>query len=131
MPGEATHFLNVDLELVTRGDVDALLAHWGSLVMLRDSVEDGARTIWIELEADYRAVEPTLDAFLSLVESLPDSLQRMWDDCDVRCFNIGIQSGTSPHAEVFSIASSILRRIAAVDADVVFTVYGALSDQSG
>ena len=128
MPGEATHFLNVDLELVTRADVDALLAHWGSLVMLRDSVEDGTRTIWIELEEDRRAVEPTLDAFLSLVETLPDSLQRMWDDCDVRCFSVGIQAGTSPHAEVFSIASGTLRRIADIQASVVFTVYGVAED---
>ena len=125
MSGEETHFLNVDLELVTRGEVDALLAHWGTLVMLRDSEEDGKRTIWIELEEDHRGVEPTLDAFLSLVESLPVPLQTLWDDCDDHCFNVGVQAGTSPHSEAFVIASSTLRRIADVNAQVEFTVYAA------
>ena len=125
MSPEATRFLNVDLELVTRGEVDALLAHWGALVMLRDSTENGKRTIWIELEEDHRGVEPTLDGFLSLVESLPVPLQTLWDDCDDRCFNVGVQAGVLPHAAAFFIASSTLRRIADVNAHIEFTVYGA------
>ena len=125
MAGEATHFLNVDLELVTRGEIDALLAHWGALFILRDSAEDGKRTIWIELEQDHRDVEPTLDAFLSLVESVPVRLRTLWDDCDDRCFNVGVQSGFSPHSAAFFVASSTLRRIADVNAHVEFTVYGA------
>lgn len=125
MSSEATRFLNVDLELVTRREVDALLAHWGALVMLRDSTENGKRTIWIELEEDHRGVEPTLDGFLSLLESLPVPLQTLWDDCDDRCFNVGVQAGVLPHAAAFFIASSTLRRIADVNAHIEFTVYGA------
>ena len=126
MPGEETRFLNVDLELVTRGGVDALLAHWGSLVMLRDSVEDGKRTIWIELEEDQADVDSTLESFLALVESLPASLRRQWDECEDRCFNIGVQAGTTPASVAFRLAPDALRRIAAMQARVEFTVYGVV-----
>ena len=45
-----TRFLNVDLELVATLDVGPLLAHWaGDIVVLRDSIEGGRRTIWAEL----------------------------------------------------------------------------------
>ena len=127
MSGEATHFLNVDLELVTRGEVDALLAHWGSLVMLRDSVEDGKRTIWIELEEEYLDADSTLGGFLVLVESLPAPLRRLWDDCDDRCFNVGVQAGAAPPNSVaLRIASDTLRRMAAMKGRVEFTVYGVV-----
>ena len=125
MSGEATHFLNVDLELVTTGEIDPLLDAWGALVMLRDSVEDGRRTIWVELEEEYPDVDSTLGGFLELIESLPASLRQLWDNCVDRCFNVGIQAGTSANSVAFSIASSTLRTIANADARIEFTVYGA------
>ena len=125
MPHEATYFLNVDLELVTGGEIGPLLAEWGALVMLRDSVDDGKRTIWIELEEEYIDVDSTLRGFLDLVESLPAPLRKLWDECDDRCFNVGVQAGATPNSVAIGISSNTLRRIAVVDAHAVFTVYGA------
>jgi hypothetical protein len=125
VPDEQTRFLNVDLELVTRSAIDGLLAHWGALVMLRDSVDDGVRTVWIELEEDHPDADSTLGAFLSLVESLPAPVQKHWDDCLDRCFNIGFQAGITAQAVGFSIAPNTLRRIADSNARVEVTIYGA------
>lgn len=125
MSGEATRFLNVDLELVTTGEVDALLGHWGALVMLRDSVDDGKRTIWIELAEELPDAESTLGGFLALVEALPVALRMVWDDCEDRCFNVGIQAGATPHSAAFRMAPNTLRRIANSNSRVEVTVYGA------
>ena len=54
MPGEATHFLNVDLELVTRADVDALLASMLDSFLAVDGV----------LSVDYTRLEETDDQYL-------------------------------------------------------------------
>ena len=126
-----TRFLNVDLELVTTAEIDALLAEWADLVILRDSLDDGIRTIWIELgEPDLKDADSTIKEFLTLVESLSPASRKLWDACRDRCFNVGVQAAAGPHHVVFAIASSVLQRVVDVNARVAFTVYGA-SPHSG
>jgi len=121
---EGTHFLNVDLELVTDGVVDPLLDHWSAEVaVLRNSVEAGSRTAWLELNDQYESPERVIVEFLKLIDALPGQLRAVWDACSDRCFNIGIQAGAEPHASAFPISSGTLGRIAAVGARLELTVY--------
>ena len=49
----ATRFLNVDLELVTAFGLAPLVTHLGeNVVILRDSVDETTRTVWLELSAE-------------------------------------------------------------------------------
>jgi hypothetical protein len=122
--GEQTHFLNVDLELMTRGELAPLLAHWSkAVVVLRDTVRNGDRTVWLELNGQPREVEHAVLGFLDLVGKLPDSVRELWNGCDDRCFNIGIQAGSTPHDSTYTISPRTLGRIAAVMARVAVTVY--------
>ena len=121
---EATHFLNVDLELVTRGEIAPLLAFWSnSAVVLRNSDDDGRRTVWLELDSQPREAEHAILGFLDLVGKLPDEVRDLWNGCDDRCFNVGIQAGVGPHSSTYTISPRTLGRIAAVMARVAVTVY--------
>lgn len=129
MTDELTHFLNVDLELITRGELAALLDHWsGRVVLLRDTVDDGQRTVWLELDVEHAEVEHVLLGFLDLVGKLPDDLRKVWDACDDRCFNVGIQAGGAPHSATYTVSPRTLGRIAGVMARVAFTVYAPTSE---
>ena len=127
MSSEATHFLNVDLELVTRGEIGPLLAQWSKkVVVLRDSVDDDRRTVWLELHGQPGEVEHAVLGFLDLLGKLPDDVRELWNGCDDRCFNVGIQVGSTPHDSTYTISPRTLGRIAAVMARVAFTVYAPL-----
>jgi len=121
---EGTHFLNVDLELVTDGVLEPLVKHWSAEVaVLRNSAEAGSRTAWLELNDQYESPERVLVEFLNLIDALPGKLRAVWDACTDRCFNIGIQAGVESHASAFPISSGTLGRIAAVGARLELTVY--------
>jgi hypothetical protein len=127
MPGsEATQFLNVDLELVATFDLTPLLEHLNSTTFtLRDSVDDGRRTVWMELDPDPKDTEDAILRYATLVESLPSGLRRLWDDCEDRCLNVGIQSGLSPHASAFQISTDAIGKLVAIASRLEITVYSA------
>jgi hypothetical protein len=128
----ATQFLNVDLELVATVDLDPLLARLASgTITLRDSVEHGRRTVWLELAEQQQDVEQALLGFARMIESLPDDLRRIWMACDDRCLNIGIQAAHEPHAAAFHIPAPALTRIAGLSARVEITIYAAQASTSG
>lgn len=126
-PGsEQTRFLNVDLELVATIDLDPLLERLASdTFTLRDSVEDGRRTVWLELSRDPDDADGALLAFAGLIEALPSGLRRAWAACVDRCLNIGIQGAPGPHASALRISTVTLARIAALGARLEITVYGS------
>jgi hypothetical protein len=126
---EETDFLNVDLEITTRGEIAPLLEHWSKkVVVLRNSVDGAQRTVWLELGIENPEMDRVLRSLLDLIDSLPRPLRTLWDQCDERCFNIGIQGGGSPHFSVFSISTETLHRVSAVHARVDFTVYAVASN---
>lgn len=121
---DATHFVNVDLELVTRGEIAPLLALWSKAVLvLRNSVDNDQRTVWLELNSQPREAEHALLGFLDLLGKLPDEVRDLWNGCDDRCFNVGIQAGGGPHSSTYTISPRTLGRIAAATARVAVTVY--------
>jgi hypothetical protein len=128
VPSEGTHFLNVDLELVTTGVLEPLLDHWSAEVaVLRNSVEEESRTAWLELNDQHESPERVMVAFLNLIDALPGQLRTVWHACSDRCFNIGIQAGAEPHSSAFPISSGTLGRIAAVSSRLELTVYSKVS----
>ena len=128
---ETTKFLNVDLELVATSDLTPLLEHFKSTTFtLRDSVDDGRRTLWMELAADPNDTEDAILRYAMLVESLPSDLRRLWAECEDRCLNVGIQSGVSPHASAFRISTDAIVKLVAIAARLEITVYSADRERS-
>jgi hypothetical protein len=121
-----TRFLNVDLEIVSSGNIDPLLARLlAAMFTLRDSIEGGRRTVWMELAGDVADPNATVLELTRLIVSLPPDLRALWDACEDRCLNVGIQGGMSPHASAFRIAASTILEMAATSARLEFTIYGA------
>ena len=128
---EATRFLNVDLELVATVDLAPLLEHFNPTTFtLRDSVDNGRRTVWMELDPDPKDTDGAILRYAMLVESLPRDIRRLWDECEDRCLNVGIQSGLSPHASAFRISTAALAKLVAIAARLEITVYSVDGDKS-
>ena len=126
MPDSVTRFLNIDLELVATFDLAPLLEYFNQTVFkLRDSVDQGRRTVWMELYADPKDMDDAILRYAMLVESLPKEIRRLWDKCEDRCLNVGIQSGRAPHASAFRISTGAIEKLVAIGARLEITVYSA------
>ena len=124
-----TRFLNVDLELVSTDDLGPLLAYLSDMTfILRDSLDDQRRTVWIELASDPRDADLAILDLTKLIQSLPRDLRRLWDRCEDRCLNVGVQAGLAPHSRAFRISAARISAIASVSARVEVTVYGASAE---
>jgi hypothetical protein len=131
MPDSVTQFLNVDLELVATFDLTPLLEHFNPTTFtLRDSVDDGQRTVWMELDTDPKDTDDAILRYAMLVESLPSDIRRLWDECEDRCLNVGIQSGLTPHASAFRISTDAIAKLVAIAARLEITVYSADGEKS-
>src|SRR5512147_364032 len=128
---QATQFLNVDLELVATFDLAPLLEHFNPTTFtLRDSVDEGRRTVWMELYVDPKDTDDAILRYAMLVESLPSDTRRLWDECEDRCLNVGIQSGLAPHASAFRISPAAIAKLVAITARLEITVYSADGEES-
>ena len=126
MPDSITRFLNVDLELVATFDLAPLLEYFNPATFtLRDSVDEGRRTVWMELYAGPKDPDDAILRYAMLVESLPSDIRRLWDECEGRCLNVGIQSGLAPHASAFRISTAAIAKLVAITVRLEITVYGA------
>ena len=131
MPDSITRFLNVDLELVATFDLAPLLEYFNPTTLtLRDSVDEQRRTVWMELYADPKDTEDAILRYAMLVESLPSDILRLWNECEDRCLNVGIQSGVAPHASAFRISTAAIAKLVAIAARLEITVYGADGEKS-
>jgi hypothetical protein len=119
-PDSFTRFLNVDLDL--RGDrLEELLAYLGSsVVVMHQTAQE------LVLELSNRINDPldvTLAKWIELIQSLPEPGRAIWDRCDLRCMNVGIQSAEKPYSALFAISSSTVSQLASLQAEIVVTVY--------
>src|SRR5260370_42138476 len=97
-------FLNVDLTL--RGskanELVRALAPGAFLVS-----SDGDR-VTLELASDPESIDEAIRAFVAIVEALPESARRAWEECDVRAFDIGIRAQRNQLALSVSTESLVL-----------------------
>ena len=128
---EATRFLNVDLELVATFDLAPLREYLNPATFtLRDSVDKGRRTVWMELYGDPKDTNDAILRYAMLVESMPSDLRRLWDECKDRCLNVGIQGGLFPHASAFRISTAALAKLVPIAARLEITVYSIDREKS-
>src|SRR4051794_17646791 len=115
-----TTFLNVDLELQALHGLDELLEAIESnvFVLHRDS-----HSVALELDDMTGSFEETVVRLVDLIRGLPASAKAIWDQCDLRRFDIGIEGGTEPRATSFALSSSTVSLLAGIQAEVTFTVY--------
>jgi hypothetical protein len=120
----ATHFLNVDLEIYSRSDLQPLVAAFGKEVFVlyagRVKRTYQAR---LELARMTKTADATIRDFYALIKTLPKTAREMWDAAKVRDFSIGVQSCTKSPAIDFALATETLKAAYDLGARIVLTVY--------
>jgi hypothetical protein len=121
-----TQFLNVDLDIISKVPLDAIVDALGSRVFVLYVGRWGRRhSAHFEL-AGY-SQKPQADRlvrrFVKCIEDLPRSARRLWDTADVREFNIGIEAAKRSPVFELRLRPDTLADVARVKGQVVVTVY--------
>jgi hypothetical protein len=126
---DETTFLNVDLDVWAACDlapfVEALGDHVSDMFTGAAQVEEGAYQTHLELAIEERPGNPdaAIQAFAKLIDELPPAAKRLWDEANLRNFDIGIQGGVTPRAFQFSLHPDTLAAASRLKANIALTVY--------
>ena len=120
-----TFFLNVDLDLESTDDLNALVLALEPRAM---SLERPPGRASFELKVPVSPADPELliREFVSIVHQLPPEARTLWDRCSRRVLDIGIQCASCPAQETYRLTPATLRMAADVGAEIALTVYAML-----
>lgn len=125
-PG-TTKFLNVDLDLYSKSDLEPLVSALGKNVFVLSSGREGRKfSAHLELSSSPASADAAIRGFVVLMLRLPRAARRLWNEATSRTFNVGIQGGRIPRCYELEIAPRTIREVASLKANLVVTVYGGL-----
>jgi hypothetical protein len=117
-----TEFLNVDLDIRAQDGLQTLLDALAPFVVVLNQTE---KTASLELNESCSSLEETAAGLIEAVNSLPPEAKAIWERCELRSLNIGIQAGAEPQSSGFAISKETVSAIADARLEVVFTVYAS------
>ena len=126
-PDSVTTLLNVDLDIWSITPLDDLLRSFGRRVFVLHTGKEGRRyAAHLELARDgaSRGADALIRDFVALVRGLPPKGRALWNRAQRRDFNVGIQAASQPYSYELPLEVSTVRAAAAVNARIVFTIYG-------
>ena len=119
-----TTFLNVDLDLRAREDeLKELLRFMDPFVLVLHEIE---REASVELNQQCSSLEETLVCFIEVIQGLPLKAKDLWNQCEYRRFNVGIQAENAHHEEHFAVSSQVIARLADIQSEMLITVYAPI-----
>lgn len=124
---QETTFLNVDLHLRAKSGLSELLDAFGdAIVDLKCESEDDALSI--ELAVQPQSIDEAILSFFNLINALSPKARSIWDGCETRCIDIGIQAGEMPYSKDFRLSNKAILLLSSIGAEVLVTVYAAQSN---
>lgn len=119
-----THFLNVDLDIYSKADLQPLVTALGKkvLVLYAGRIRQ-THCAHLELAKVTKTADATIRGFCCLIKALPKLERGLWNAAKVRDFNIGVQAGMQPHATEFALAAETLKAAHELGGRIVLTVY--------
>ena len=127
MPGfeyQEMRFLNVDLDLVSRSDLQPLVtALEPQAFALHVGREKRTYSAHLELTKFPKNPDAAIRGFAALIQNLSRAERKLWDTAKVRDFNIGVQSALQPRAFEIKLTTDTLEIASILKARIVFTVY--------
>jgi hypothetical protein len=119
-----THFLNVDLQIYSNADLQALVTALGKkvFVLFTGRVRQ-THCAHLELAKITGTADATIRGFCALIEALPKLERNLWNDAKQRDFNIGVQAGTRPASAEFSLETETVKFAGQLNARIVYTIY--------
>lgn len=120
----ATHFLNVDLDISSKTDLQPLVTALGRQVIVLYAGRSGrTHRAHLELARTAKTPDAAIRWFCALIETLSASERRVWDGARIRDFNIGVQAATQPYSSEFLLDTETLGAAHELGARIVLTVY--------
>jgi len=129
---ELSHFVNLDLVLISNSDFSRLIEHLDQNVFVLTHQEHGQQFLLVLEVSDIDCNDPgaCTQQFLTLIESFSDAARELWDRCTSRTFSYRFEGGCKFPALDTTISVDLLRRIASVGADIGITVYPYRADDT-
>jgi hypothetical protein len=121
---KVTTFLNVDLDVLSRSNLQPLVTVLGhrtfALHVGRDKQTYRAH---LELSEAPKNPDAAIRSFVALIRALPKAERKLWDTAKVRDFNIGVQAAMQPHCYEIPLAPETIEAVSTLRARLVFTIY--------
>ena len=122
-----TYFLNVDLDIYSRFDLQPLVSSLGRKVIALHVGRDRRRYFArLELAKVMKSADSTIRAFCSLIRALPKQERHLWNSANIRDFSIGVQTGKQPSPCDFVVEAETVAEVAQLNGRIVFTVYAPI-----
>jgi hypothetical protein len=119
-----TRFLNVDLEIYSRHDLDPLVNRFGSRVLvLFLGKTRGKYSARLEIARQFKTPDSAMRAFCRLANDLPESERNIWDSAAVRSFSIGVEAEVGSPVRDFQVRQDTVKSVSEIGAEIVLTVY--------
>lgn len=117
----ATIFLNIDLDIQAKSGLQELLQAFGTAVVVLNNENEHHASV--ELSEQPQSINGAVLEFYNVIQALPSSARAIWDNCEMRSMNIGIQAGITPKAECLRMSDKTVSLLAEMNAEIAITVY--------
>jgi len=129
-----TQFLAVDLEIVSRRQIDQLAPAFGTNVGINRNEKVGKDYVLLlstggnaPLSEDFnKLINQSILMQVKLVHKLPEVARKQWDDARTKTFDVGIQAGGGPHVFEIQLTEQTISAVSAIGGSIQFTIYGAI-----
>jgi hypothetical protein len=121
---ETTEFLNVDLDIYSKSDLQPLVTALGKKVfVLHVGRHKRTYKAVLELSKIAKSADSIILAFCALIRALPKAPRKLWDEAKIREFSIGIQARLEPIAFEITLDEKTVRAASEVNARINVTIY--------
>jgi hypothetical protein len=117
-----TKFLNLDLDIRSGSELDELLEGLKPDVVVMNHESAGYASVELR-HLQPKTIDEAILHYSKIILSLPSHLRALWENCDKRTMNVGIEAGNEPYSTSFAVSESTTALLVAMRAELVFTVY--------
>jgi len=122
---DKTTFLNVDLRIYSKSDLQPLVDAMGDKIKrLYVGRERRMFKAQLELAAQPKSPESAIRGYCKLIQELPKVARELWDAARTREFDIGVEAPVATKFYWFSIAPTVIKASSEINAFIVVTIYG-------
>lgn len=121
---EAISFLNVDLDIESKVSLKLMIENLEpEVIILYQDQSKGYYRLSLELSNYISNPDEVIAYFCHLIENFPTNVRKIWEQCCVRIFDIGYESGNYPRAFRSELRASTIQKVATVGASIIVTIY--------
>lgn len=117
-------YLNTDLIIESSDDLTSIADDFGEdVIVLYKGKWGKLNRAAFEIAGIHSDANETISYFCSLVKGFNNKERAIWDSCFSKVFDIGYESGTSPHNYSSLRRADTLKRVADIGAAIEITIY--------